>query len=792
MKKSGKHNLNAYLLGSLFLILSILTLAGTASAWMAYDDRIVGIRIDTFNDDPDAAVVWVDSTGATTDLSDYNFDNHVIWGNLAKVVIDPDDNSLTYGTQPRGDGLDLSGASGLVMVQVPKFYVKTVLSGDYNYYYISPTATDGYTLHPAFYQRGGVARDWIYLGAYEAGLRVLSNGSLALDSASGVQPWTGYSSNTLDGMFKLGFTSGTNAPSVGDTVEGTTSGSSGILVDYHVSSGSWAGNDAAGTLYLRQCDGTFTNAESLTFASADTATANGGIVFDIDDAEAYGNNLGVGWGAENFWTYSAMKLLYYVEYANLDSQTAIGSGVTDLVSGTGYAGLLTGANGIDSNVATSGTGQGTGTDGETPVAYRNWNDAWGNAWEFNPGYTATDAAYNVLPLTGTTATTIPSTLTEYTNSTGAPLLTDGYYATTVFQTPVSIAFLPETSGGSESTYFSDHYYAHDSGETNILLSGGCWIDGRGAGVGCLFSYYVASFSGRSFGARPEFTQNATRTNNLPEAGFAPTNAASSEASEYPYTIDFNSTTTTDADWYYWEFGDGTTSTDANPTHSFTANGTYPVTLTVGTDDGQWDQATGTVTYNFDYSSGSYGASALSYTINQNSAGLEASYYQNKVIVDTPELQTTVSVSNTTAISAGELKGTSVLEWREQAGDGSEAWSTLANLLILAAIIGVISLAFLYLKGTMDFSGIDIRILIGVAIGALILIAVLMFGPLVGNTIDDVATSQTGEFTLTFNDQPIDSDKITITYGDISETYEFSTDGEITEGNIRVVPAPYGT
>ena len=85
---------------TLTLIL-ISLLIGTASAWMAYDDRVIGIRIDTTNSNPDTAVDWIDENGDVVDLSSYNFDDHVIWGNMAKVILDPSDNSITTGTYPR-------------------------------------------------------------------------------------------------------------------------------------------------------------------------------------------------------------------------------------------------------------------------------------------------------------------------------------------------------------------------------------------------------------------------------------------------------------------------------------------------------------------------------------------------------------------------------------------------------------------------------------------------------------------------------------------------------------------
>ncbi|MCC5838844.1 MAG: PKD domain-containing protein [Opitutales bacterium] len=49
----------------------------------------------------------------------------------------------------------------------------------------------------------------------------------------------------------------------------------------------------------------------------------------------------------------------------------------------------------------------------------------------------------------------------------------------------------------------------------------------------------------------------------------------------PLAVDF--TPTPGATGHHWDFGDGHTSTDANPTHTFTTGGVWPVTLTI--DDG---------------------------------------------------------------------------------------------------------------------------------------------------------------------------------------------------------------
>jgi glucose/arabinose dehydrogenase len=67
----------------------------------------------------------------------------------------------------------------------------------------------------------------------------------------------------------------------------------------------------------------------------------------------------------------------------------------------------------------------------------------------------------------------------------------------------------------------------------------------------------------------------------------------------PLVVDFSSQGSSDPDpfttlTYAWDFGDGTTSTLANPSRTYTANGTYDVTLTVS-DGEEFDVATTMIT-----------------------------------------------------------------------------------------------------------------------------------------------------------------------------------------------------
>ena len=67
----------------------------------------------------------------------------------------------------------------------------------------------------------------------------------------------------------------------------------------------------------------------------------------------------------------------------------------------------------------------------------------------------------------------------------------------------------------------------------------------------------------------------------PLAGFY----AQERSGEVPLTVTFHDTSTNKTTQWYWDFGDGQTSTLQNPVHIYTAGGTYTVQLTASEDSG---------------------------------------------------------------------------------------------------------------------------------------------------------------------------------------------------------------
>jgi PKD repeat protein len=89
---------------------------------------------------------------------------------------------------------------------------------------------------------------------------------------------------------------------------------------------------------------------------------------------------------------------------------------------------------------------------------------------------------------------------------------------------------------------------------------------------------------------------ATTVNNPPTASFTYSPTSPTTDDTIQFTDQSTDSDDTIASWY-WDFGDGTTSAEQNPTHRYSTAGTYTVTLTVTDDDGTTDSTSQTVEVN---------------------------------------------------------------------------------------------------------------------------------------------------------------------------------------------------
>lgn len=81
------------------------------------DGMPVGIEWDTSSNSPTLTKIDVNGNVITPTVS--FFDNHAIWGRIRRCVRNRTTGAISYGTNPRGDGLTLDGTTGDVLVEIP-------------------------------------------------------------------------------------------------------------------------------------------------------------------------------------------------------------------------------------------------------------------------------------------------------------------------------------------------------------------------------------------------------------------------------------------------------------------------------------------------------------------------------------------------------------------------------------------------------------------------------------------------------------------------------------------------
>jgi len=231
--------------------------------------------------------------------------------------------------------------------------------------------------------------------------------------------------------------------------------------------------------------------------------------FDIEEARQYAQNIGTNWQQNTIWGYGLHRILSMIYLGSMDFQSQVGRGIVDKDSGSGFNGENTGADSIDGQLseANLGTATGTGSDGYTPVSILWVENPYGNIWTFVDGYEALDSEYRILRRDGEWGNVGPAAWgsSDYETSQASPLTDDDGYIDDIEDEELLRGLLiPASTAGSDSTYIPDYFWSHDSGENNILLSGGRWSHGSGAGLGYLNSVNGVGGSGRLIGARLEF------------------------------------------------------------------------------------------------------------------------------------------------------------------------------------------------------------------------------------------------------------------------------------------------
>ena len=230
------------------------------------------------------------------------------------------------------------------------------------------------------------------------------------------------------------------------------------------------------------------------------------------NARKLASNLGSGWSLSTPEGLSITQMLFLIEYATFNMQSALGAGVTNKQwDGTNNSEIT----GATVNLGNS-SGSVTNANGYNVVSYRGVENPFGNIWKWldgmneyirwnenDPDNKFIDKYDMYINLDG-----------NYTDDTGegysklsfSPATTNGYISAFGYDPDYDFLFIPAETKGDSSLPVGDYYYRSDSTGWRVALFGGCWNNGATAGGFCLYLDNASGGRHATFGARLEYAR----------------------------------------------------------------------------------------------------------------------------------------------------------------------------------------------------------------------------------------------------------------------------------------------
>ncbi len=213
----------------------------------------------------------------------------------------------------------------------------------------------------------------------------------------------------------------------------------------------------------------------------------------IVNARKLANNRGEGWGIQDFTTSSAIQLLFLIEYATFNTQSAIGLGVVNKSSGEGNNSEKTGQTSQLGNKS----GMADGMNGLVSISYRGIENFWGNIWKWVDGL---NIKADNLPYWATHNYESDKFDSQYEFAGGRLSNQNGFVSDILLNNHFDFAFLATETKGSSNSGLADYYY--QSTGIRVARFSGAWFDGLYAGG---FGWTLSGSSGvssyRTIGAR---------------------------------------------------------------------------------------------------------------------------------------------------------------------------------------------------------------------------------------------------------------------------------------------------
>ena len=241
------------------------------------------------------------------------------------------------------------------------------------------------------------------------------------------------------------------------------------------------------------------------YASGDTITPAEDILSSVTgkkpvtnytraNGRAMANRRGTGWTGMLYDVYSAVQLLYLIEYASFNSQTMIGSGISNVTDWSTYNNYYPIAPSGNSNSIGNASGNTAGstscaTESTKYMSYRGIENFFGHIWKWLDGINTNN---NRSYICNNIANLADDTSSNYTDIGTNNINSNGYQATLL---NIARGFLPASIGADSGTKITDYYY--QSTGWRVALSGGS--SGAGLEDGFFFLYlYLGSGSSDSY------------------------------------------------------------------------------------------------------------------------------------------------------------------------------------------------------------------------------------------------------------------------------------------------------
>ncbi len=230
------------------------------------------------------------------------------------------------------------------------------------------------------------------------------------------------------------------------------------------------------------------------------------------------------------------------------------------------------------------------TDSSTNATEWYWdfdNDGNNDSTEQNPIYTYTSDGNYTVVLTAVNGTasnvkTRADYITVSAVSSGAITVADFTANITSGDNPLTVLFTDSSTNATEWYWDFDNDGNNDSTEQNPIYT--YTSDGTYTVVLTAVNGTVSDVK-----TRADYITVSTPVSNIPDASF---NANVTEGS-VSLPVMFNDTSSNSPTSWSWDFGDGGSSTDQHPIHTYTSTGEFNVTLTATNGDGS-DEATKTI------------------------------------------------------------------------------------------------------------------------------------------------------------------------------------------------------